>query len=224
MGGRGGSSHRGGGGGFGRDHLAEWTDNESALRQIMRDTGLPEAAARQVQQDMIRYFGADYGSFTNGSLPVETQRITDALLKMPYYNAGPIYRGIHVPNAVADRFLQDYQVGTRPSCSRSPAGRTLPRALACGTPCTATQRASSLSCRAIKPRPAQCTFPTLDIRNRKCFRRTSRNLRCCGPRWKPAHRGTGGSHFIWRTGQSGKDGNQNERSNPGLPDAVGERI
>lgn len=115
MGGRGGSSHCGGGGGFGRGHLAEWTDNESALRQIMRDTGLPEAAARQVQQDMIRYFGADYGSFTNGSLPVETQRITDALLKMPYYNAGPIYRGIHVPNAVADRFLQDYQVGTRHS-------------------------------------------------------------------------------------------------------------
>ena len=115
MGGRGGSSHRGGGGGFGRDHLAEWTDNESALRQIMRDTGLPEAAARRVQQDMIRYFGADYGSFTNGSLPVETQRITDALLKMPYYNAGPIYRGIHVPNAVADRFLQDYQAGTRHS-------------------------------------------------------------------------------------------------------------
>ena len=81
----------------------------------MRDTGLPEAAARRVQQDMIRYFGADYGSFTNGSLPVETQRITDALLKMPYYNAGPIYRGIHVPNAVADRFLQDYQAGTRHS-------------------------------------------------------------------------------------------------------------
>ena len=81
----------------------------------MRDTGLPEAAARRVQQDMIRYFGADYASFTNGSLPVETQRITDALLKMPYYNAGPIYRGIHVPNAVADRFLQDYQVGTRHS-------------------------------------------------------------------------------------------------------------
>lgn len=224
MGGRGGSSHRGGEGGFGRGHLAEWTDNESALRQIMRDTGLPEAAARQVQQDMIRYFGADYGSFTNGSLPVETQRITDALLKMPYYNAGPIYRGIHVPNAVADRFLQDYQVGTRPFCSRSPAGRTLPRVLACGMPCTATRRASSLSCRAIKPRPARCTFPTLDIRNRKCSRRTSRNLRCCGPRWNPAHRGTGGSHFIWRTGRSGKDGDQNERSNPGLPDAVGERI
>ena len=54
MGGRGGSSHRGGGGSFGRGHLAEWTDNESALRQIMRDTGLPEAAARQVQQDMIQ--------------------------------------------------------------------------------------------------------------------------------------------------------------------------
>ena len=46
---------------------------------------------------------------------METQRITDALLKMPYYNAGPIYRGIHVPNAVADRFLQDYQAGTRHS-------------------------------------------------------------------------------------------------------------
>ena len=227
MGGRGGSSHRGGGDGFGRGHLAEWTDNESALRQIMRDTGLPEAAARQVQQDMIRYFGADYGSFTNGSLPVETQRITDALLKMPYYNAGPIYRGIHVPNAVADRFCKTIrrEPGTASaSCSRSPAGRTLPRALACGTPCTATRRASSLSCRAIKLRPARCTFPTLDIRNRKCFRRTSRNLRCCGPRWKPAHRGTGGSHFIWRTGRGGKDGNQNERSNPGLPDAVGERI
>lgn len=181
MGGRGGSSHRGGGDGFGRGHLAEWTDNESALRQIMRDTGLPEAAARQVQQDMIRYFGADYGSFTNGSLPVETQRITDALLKMPYYNAGPIYRGIHVPNAVADRFLQDYQAGTRHSFGilQSFSSREdVAESFACGMPCTATRRASSLSCRAIKLRPARCTFPTLDIRNRKCFRRTSRNLRC----------------------------------------------
>ena len=128
MGGRGGSSHRGGGGGFGRGHLAEWTDNESALRQIMRDTGLPEAAARQVQQDMIRYFGADYGSFTNGSLPVETQRITDALLKMPYYNAGPIYRGIHVPNAVADRFFAGLSGGNRaqlrhPAVVLQPGGR-----------------------------------------------------------------------------------------------------
>lgn len=115
MGGRGGSSHRGNGNAFGRGHLAEWTSNESALRQIMRDTGLSEAAARLVQRDMIRYFGVDYSSFTNGSLPVETQRITDALLKMPYYNAGPIYRGIDVPNAVADRFLQNYQAGTRQS-------------------------------------------------------------------------------------------------------------
>ena len=40
---------------------------------------------------------------------------TLSLIHISYYNAGQIYRGIHVPNAVADRFLQDYQAGTRHS-------------------------------------------------------------------------------------------------------------
>ena len=69
MGGRGGSSHRNSGGGrFGRGQLAEWRDNNTALRQIMRDTGFSEAVARVVQANMIRFFGDDYDSFTSGCL------------------------------------------------------------------------------------------------------------------------------------------------------------
>lgn len=113
MGGRGGASHRGNGvGQQGRGHLAEWRSNEEALRQIMRDTGYSEAVARLVQKNMIRYFGDDYESFTNGSLPAETQRITKALMKMPYYNAGPIYRGISVSPTIADKFMREYTVGS----------------------------------------------------------------------------------------------------------------
>lgn len=114
MGGRGGSSHRNSGGGrFGRGQLAEWRDNNTALRQIMRDTGFSEAVARVVQANMIRFFGDDYDSFTSGSLPDLTDRVSDAIMKMPYYNGGTIYRGIHLADDQANRlFYNAWQPGT----------------------------------------------------------------------------------------------------------------
>lgn len=116
MGGRGGSSHRGGGVGgarVGRGQLAPWRDNDSALRQIIRDTGLTEALARIAQADLIRFFGNDYDTFTAGDLPLETERISDTIMKMPYYNGGTIYRGIHLSDDKATQlFLDTWKPGT----------------------------------------------------------------------------------------------------------------
>lgn len=117
MGNRGSSSHAGGGGGaagrVGRGQLAPWRDNRTALWQIMRDTGMTLAEAQRAQAAQIRYYGADYDSFTEGALPRETQIISEALMRMPYYNAGPIYRGVSMPDREADRvFLNVWKPGT----------------------------------------------------------------------------------------------------------------
>ncbi len=117
MGNRGSSSHAGGGGGSagrtGRGQLAPWRDNATALQQIMRDTGMTLAEAQLAQQTQIRYYGADYDAFTEGTLARETEIISDALMRMPYYNAGPIYRGISLPDSVADNvFLNTWRPGT----------------------------------------------------------------------------------------------------------------
>lgn len=115
MGGRGGSSHRnsGGGGRSGRGQLAPWRDNDTALRQIMRDTGFTEAMARLAQANLIRFFGNDYDSFTAGNLSIETERISEAIMKMPYYNGGTIYRGIHLEDDKANQlFYNSWKPGT----------------------------------------------------------------------------------------------------------------
>ncbi len=117
MGNRGSSSHAGGGGGSagrtGRGQLAPWRDNATALQQIMRDTGMNLAEAQLAQNTQIRYYGADYDAFTEGALPRETEIISEALMRMPYYNGGTIYRGISLPNSVADRvFLDTWKPGT----------------------------------------------------------------------------------------------------------------
>ena len=117
MGNRGSSSHADGTGGaagrIGRDQLAPWRDNQTALQQIMRDTGMTLAEAQLAQDTQIRYYGADYDSFTEGMLPRETEIISEALMRMPYYNAGLIYRGINLPDSVADKtFLDTWKPGT----------------------------------------------------------------------------------------------------------------
>lgn len=115
MGSRGGASHAGGPGGLrtGRDQLAPWRDNATALQQIMRDTGYTMAEAQRAQDTQIRYYGADYDSFTEGRLPHETEVISEALMRMPYYNGGAIYRGIRLSDADADRFfLNTWTPGT----------------------------------------------------------------------------------------------------------------
>lgn len=97
----------------GRGQLAPWRDNATALQQILRDTGYTLAEARLAQETQIRYYGADYDSFTEGMLPQETEIISEALMRMPYYNAGPIYRGIDLPSAEAQRiFLDTWKPGT----------------------------------------------------------------------------------------------------------------
>lgn len=73
----------------------------------MRDTGYSEAMARLAQANMIRFFGNDYDSFTAGNLPDLTDRISEAIMKMPYYNAGTIYRGIHLEDDKATRLFYD---------------------------------------------------------------------------------------------------------------------
>ena len=120
MGNRGSSSHSGHTGGgtpvfarVGRDQLAPWRDNATALQQIMRDTGYTMDEARRAQETQIRYYGADYDSFTEGSLPAETEMISEALMRMPYYNGGTIYRGIRMSDAEADKiFLDTWKPGT----------------------------------------------------------------------------------------------------------------
>lgn len=118
MGTRGSSSHGAGGGSsalgrVGRDQLAPWRDNATALQQIMRDTGYTLAEAQLARDTQIRYYGADYDSFTEGALPRETEIISEALMRMPYYNGGPIYRGINLPDADAQRvFLDTWKPGT----------------------------------------------------------------------------------------------------------------
>lgn len=118
MGTRGSSSHgRGGGaspmGRVGRDQLAPWRDNATALQQIMRDTGYTLAEAQLAQDTQIRYYGADYDSFTEGTLPRETEIISEALMRMPYYNGGSIYRGISLSDSEAQRiFLDTWTPGT----------------------------------------------------------------------------------------------------------------
>jgi hypothetical protein len=115
---RGSSSHRGGGGSIlpgriGRDQLSPWRNNATALQQILRDTGYTLADAQLAQMTQIRYYGADYDAFTEGSLPHETEIISEALMRMPYYNGGSIYRGISVPDRVADSvFLDTWKPGT----------------------------------------------------------------------------------------------------------------
>lgn len=116
MGNRGSSSHAGGGGGaagrIGRDQLAPWRDNQTALQQIMRDTGMTLAEAQLAQATQIRYYGDDYDAFTEGTLPRETEIISEALMRMPYYN-GVIYRGLSMPDREADRvFLDVWKPGT----------------------------------------------------------------------------------------------------------------
>ena len=117
MGTRGSSSHGGGGaapmGRVGRDQLAPWRDNATALQQILRDTGYTLAEAQLAQATQIRYYGADYDSFTEGALPHETEIISEALMRMPYYNAGSIYRGIQLSDAEAQKiFLDTWKPGT----------------------------------------------------------------------------------------------------------------
>lgn len=116
MGGRGGASHGGtaaGGMRIGRGQLAPWRDNQTALQQIMRDTGMTLAEAQLAQATQIRYYGDDYESFTEGALPRETEIISQALMKMPYYNGGAIWRGAHFSDSVADSaFLNKWKPGT----------------------------------------------------------------------------------------------------------------
>ena len=117
MGNRGSSSHARGGGGvagrIGRDQLASWRDNQTALQQIMRDTGMTLAEAQTAQAAQIRYYGDDYDAFTEGLVPHETEVVSEALMRMPYYNAGPIYRGVSMPSREADRvFLDVWKPGT----------------------------------------------------------------------------------------------------------------
>ena len=120
MGTRGSSSHgSSGGGGFnptgrvGRDQLSPWRDNSTALQQILRDTGYTLAEAQLAQATQIRYYGDDYENFTEGALPHETEIISEALMRMPYYNGGSIYRGISLPSAEAQRiFLDTWLPGT----------------------------------------------------------------------------------------------------------------
>ena len=80
----------------------------------MRDTGYTLEQARLAQEMQIRYYGSDYDSFTEGLLPQETEIISEALMRMPYYNAGPIYRGVSMPNIVADEvFLNKWIPGSK---------------------------------------------------------------------------------------------------------------
>ncbi len=116
MGTRGSSSHRGGAGGgmrIGRGQLAPWTNNQTALQQILRDTGYTLAQAQLAQDTQIRYYGADYDAFTEGWLPNETEIISEALMRMPYYNGGTIWRGASFPDDVAkSAFLDTWRPGT----------------------------------------------------------------------------------------------------------------
>ncbi len=114
MGGRGGSSHRQSAGNrIGRDQLAPWRDNQTALQQIMRDTGYSLAQATRAQDVQICYYGADYDAFTEGRLPQETEIISEALMRMPYYNGGRIWRGVRLSDDAADRvFLDQWKPGT----------------------------------------------------------------------------------------------------------------
>ena len=80
----------------------------------MRDTGYSLAEATLAQDTQIRYYGADFDSFTEGYLPQETEIISQALMRMPYYNAGPIYRGITLRDSDADEvFLKKWKPGTK---------------------------------------------------------------------------------------------------------------
>lgn len=118
MGTRGSSSHGANGGPsahgrVGRDQLAPWRDDATALQQIMRDTGYTLTEAQHAQVTQLRYYGSEYDSFTEGMLPRETEIISEALMRMPYYNAGPIYRGINLPSSDAQRiFLDTWKPGT----------------------------------------------------------------------------------------------------------------
>lgn len=115
MGGR--SSASGGGGGSGqvrpgRGQLPR-TNDQDAFRQMVADTGYTDAEARIAWNAQMSYYGNDYPEFTAGYKPAETQIITDALLRMPYYNGGTIYRGISLSDDVAQRvFLDPWKPGT----------------------------------------------------------------------------------------------------------------
>ena len=101
----------------GRGQLPEWEDNETALRQIIIDTGMSYAEARRAQDVMVRFFGDDYESFTKGVLPEESAIISEAVMRMPYYN-GDIWRGIELDSDVATSvFLSRWLPGTTQSFS-----------------------------------------------------------------------------------------------------------
>lgn len=116
MGGRGGSSHRSTATAalrIGRGQLAPYTNHQRALMQIIADTGMSMADAQIAHSAQISYYGSNYDAFTEGRLPDETEIISQALMKMPYYNGGLIYRGARFPNDVADKvFLDTWKAGT----------------------------------------------------------------------------------------------------------------
>lgn len=101
----------------GRNQLQSFDDTDYtashayALAQIMIDTGLSESKAREIQRMMLDYYGSYYDEFTQGRRQAETEAISRELLKMPYYNAGTLYRGMDVDNTTADHYLQDWTVG-----------------------------------------------------------------------------------------------------------------
>ena len=77
--------------------------NQSALEQIIKDTGFSENKAKQLQSDMHDYLGGDYAGFVNGKYPDKVKRIDEGLSKMPSYN-GEIYRGMNVDNDTMKSF------------------------------------------------------------------------------------------------------------------------
>lgn len=188
MGTRGSSSHRGGGGSIlpgriGRDQLSPWRNNATALQQILRDTGYTLADAQLAQMTQIRYYGADYDAFTEGSLPHETEIISEALMRMPYYNGGSIYRGISVPDRVADsvfltrgsreRFTTSpiSWVMAMQSFSLFPVTRTLPNHSEAGIGCRGALLQSNSSWTITRPLRVSSTSRSLvPAKLKSCFR------------------------------------------------------
>lgn len=188
MGTRGSSSHRGGGGSIlpgriGRDQLSPWRNNATALQQILRDTGYTLADAQLAQMTQIRYYGADYDAFTEGSLPHETEIISEALMRMPYYNGGSIYRGISVPDRVADSvFLDTWKPGTvhyftdklghgNAVVQSFPVTRTLPNHSEAGIGCRGALLQSNSSWTITRPLRVSSTSRSLvPAKLKSCFR------------------------------------------------------
>lgn len=105
MGGRGGSSHRSTASTRGGRAMMDWSGEQNAKQWLMRDLGFSVAQAERMYNLMRNYYGSGYDNYTSTSQFAEKTELSDVLKRLPYFNGGTLYRGMHMDDSDADRYF-----------------------------------------------------------------------------------------------------------------------